>query len=299
MEMLEKINLFIAITDEDKCPFCQYEPIGHKSGKSKEKLNSEVKSVPKELNCKNMDYWNSGIDEGRNKKDLRFTIAQHHLISAKQCYGRIKPLVRMGNDTEYNINCKENGIGLPTVHYSLNYPIRYKEVGNQKSTTICSPLSQCIPDERYQYGKLIEKCREEVAYSLMEELGAQWHVGHHSITIDNVSKEVDGADESSEDDVPHEVSYDTKVIQQLLAIASTIEPLCEYENAGDIFKKIMDLLSNEIKSDLMKFKSNNLEKIKTCEYFVSKMSLQYARNVGGPVNIHVDCNSEQEKLEFK
>ena len=114
MQLLEAVAV-ANIADEkadDKCPFCQKKPEGHATDKPKE-VNDKVTSVPSSLN----------VDiGGRKTGDLPYTSAAHHLISAMQCYARIRRLVRMGNMVGYDINAPKNGIGLPTTHLDAEVP---------------------------------------------------------------------------------------------------------------------------------------------------------------------------------
>ena len=111
----------------------------------------------------------------------------------------------MGNMVGYDINNPNNGIGLPTTHYSLTY---------------------LDGTERKKYGDLDDPGKKRVSDALMRELGAQWHVGHHAFAVVVPKKDADtfqsgGADEKNEDDYPHETQYDKLIIQRLLTIAES------------------------------------------------------------------------------
>ncbi len=208
MQILEEaVNAANAVdaSKDDLCPFCHEKPIGHATD-TPEAVDDNVVSVPADLGC-----------EIRRRKDgdLPYTTAQHHLISAMQCYARIRQLVRMGNMLGYNINCKENGIGLPTTHYTLTYP----DGGGRK-----------------KYGDLDDpEGKKRIAFALMKELGAQWHVGHHAFTITVPKTNVDswkdgGTDEQDENDYGHETQYDVEIISMLLALLKSFPPdFCEDE----------------------------------------------------------------------
>ena len=201
MELMEKVNAANS-TDENndsKCPFCYEKPIGHATDQP-QKVNDKVKSVPSSLKCTTKYWKNSQAAKKRTTGNLPYTLAQHHAISAMQCYAKIRQLVRMGNMVGYNINDPVNGIGLPTTYWSMKYP----EHGKMK-----------------QYGKLDDpEGKKRVSFALMSELGAQWHVGHHAFKVERPKIDYDsfdegGAEEKNEDDLPHETSYDIEVISLL------------------------------------------------------------------------------------
>ncbi len=246
-------------TKDLKCPFCQEKPLGHVVGDAK-KVSDKIKSVPKNLECKNTDSWNSGSKVKREKGDLQYTLAQHHLISAMQCYAKIRRLVRMGNLAEYDINCKENGIGLPTTHYTIKYPENGKK-----------------------YGDLDNNGKQKVAFSLMKELGAQWHVGHHAFAIKAPKIDFDtwqneGMDEKNEDDVPHETQYDQEVLSRIFNLCKSFPSnFCEDPERDEKFKKDMDKISKEIKDKLEKFKGGNKAKpAESYPFFVSRQAYDYS-----------------------
>lgn len=231
------------------CPFCHEEPVGHHNEDGPQETNDKVKSVPRSLKC----------DKKKRKSgELPFTTAQHHLISALQCYARIRRLVRIGNLVGYDINAPKNGIGLPTTHHTLTYP----EDRKQK-----------------KYGDLNDK--RKVAFALMEDQKAQWHVGHHAFEVDlsKLNKDLwdrGGADESADDDTGHMASYDVKVIGLLLDLLTSFQSvkLCEEEDPGEKFKADMDKISSLIKGKLNMFASGRPGESKP--FFVSRMAFDYA-----------------------
>lgn len=254
MELVDLANIDDK-TKDLKCPFCQSKPLGHEEGDTK-KVSDKVKSVPKDLKCDNASSWNKGPIRRKND-NVPYTIAQHHLISAIQCYAKIRRLVRMGNLAEYDINCPENGIGLPTTHYSLKYP-----------------------ENGVKYGDLDKNGKQRVSFSLMEELGAQWHVGHHAFAIakDYDTHKEEGVDEKDEDDIPHETSYDSEIISRLFNQCKAFPPnFCEEEERDKDFKEAMDTISKEIKDKLEKFKGGNKAKpAESYPFFVSKRAYEYS-----------------------
>jgi hypothetical protein len=199
----------------------------------------------------------------RTNGDLPYTTAQHHLISAMQCYARIRRLVRMGNMVGYDINNPTNGIGLPTTHWTLKYPQNGKKV---------------------KYGDLDEPGgKREVAFALMKELGAQWHVGHHAFDImvpkrDLESWKESGADEENTDDVPHETSYDVVIIGMLFNLLKSVPMgMCEDPEKNDKFKTDMDKISKEIREKLEKFNGKKGAKpAASSPFFVSMRAYEYS-----------------------
>lgn len=243
---------------EELCPFCEKKPIGHATDKP-EKVNDKVVSVPSNLNC-DTKSWHSGKSAKRKGGDLPYTLAQHHLISAMQCYDKVKQLVRMGNMVGYDINNPVNGIGLPTTHWTLEYP----ENGQLK-----------------KYGDLDEpEGKKKVAFSLMKEIGAQWHVGHHAFAITVPKNDVDswqsgGMDEKNEDDYPHETSYDTLIINRLNQLVKSFDKnLCEEPGRDEKVKKEMNKISKEIKNKLEAFKRGS--PASSSPFFVSIRAYEYS-----------------------
>lgn len=266
-EVAELVAVSLPPPSDDEellCPFCKKEPVGHIKNDSKE-TDDTVESIPKNLGCENSDSWGgSGLPVRRKTGDLPYTIAKHHLISAMQCYAQIKRLVRMGNLAGYDINNENNGIGLPTTHWSLQYP---DDNGDPQ-----------------KYGDLAEpEGKKKVANALMKELGAQWHVGHHSFAIvvpkkDADSWKKDGSDEKSDEDFPHETGYDVQVVKRLLQLLKSFpESFCEEEDRNDQFKKSMDDISAEIKGKLEKFNEKSGAKpADSSPFFVSMRAYEFS-----------------------
>ena len=142
----------------------------------------------------------------------------------------------MGNMVGYDINNPTNGLGLPTTHWRLKYP----QAGG-----------------KVKYGDLAEPAgKQKVAYALMKELGAQWHVGHHEFDImvpkrDLESWKDSGADETDTDDVGHETSYDVVIIGMLFNLLINVPlNLCDDPQKNDKFKSDMDKISKDVRGKL-------------------------------------------------
>ncbi len=271
---LAQLNALDLAADE-KCPFCYKKELGHATTKTKKEVSAEVKSVPDNLKCDNASSWRLGASTRRTEGDLPYTVAQHHLISALQCYAQVKRIVRMGNIAGYDINNPNNGIGLPTTHYTLKYP----DNGKLK-----------------KYGDLDDNVgKKRVSDALMEELGAQWHVGHHSFAIVVPKKDYDtfqagGSDERNEDDIPHETGYDKQIIKRLIALMKkTAKDDCEEPKRDDDFKKNMDKLSQEIKRKLEKFKGP--KPADSSPFFVSMRAYEYSKIADRLPNIDLPGNN--------
>ena len=124
----------------------------------------------------------------------------------------------------------------------------------------------------------------------MEVEKAQWHVGHHAVTVELVEH---WADEM--EDNPwrrgHLASYDEEVIAKLLKLLSKFEPESECdEKKPDNFKQEMDALSNEIKGKLNAFKGVNPGG--SSPFFVSQLAADFAKL---PPPSGVNLNSKKKK----
>lgn len=245
MEINEMVAASNASDDKEKCPFCPNKSLKECKAKKQEPV-SKVVSKPEQLDCEALTP----------KGDYTYTTAKHHLISAKQCYAKLKRLVRMGSMAKYDINDPPNGIALPTVANNLRYTVG-KSVGQK-------------------YGELETTEKKIVAFAVMDIEKAQWHVGHHAVTIeilDNWANE--------EEDSPwrrgHFVSYDSEVIAKLLKLMSKFKPneVCD-EQKPDIFKNEMDDLSAAIKAKLCQFKNDDPGK--SSPFFVSQLAADFAKS---------------------
>lgn len=242
----------------EKCPFCHVKELGHATNKKPEIVNDKVTSIPANLNC-NTSSWHSGKNTKRKNGNLPYTMAQHHLISAMQCYAQVRRIVRMGNLVGYDINNPINGIGLPTTHYTL----KYREDGKET-----------------KYGDLSDQGKQGVAFSLMEELGAQWHVGHHAFAVTVPKTDVDtwqneGSDEKNQEDYPHETEYDVLIIEALFNLSKGFEiTFCEDPKRDNKFKEAMNNISKNIKRHLEAFKTT--DPTASSPFFVSRMAYDYS-----------------------
>ncbi|TQV76398.1 hypothetical protein FLL45_00065 [Aliikangiella marina] len=264
---MTQIGELIAISniadDKVKCPFCPDKNLDDCKSKEDEKLDLKVKSKPSQLNVTRLSP----------KGDFDYTTAQHHLISAKQCYAKLKRLVRMGAIAKYDINDPPNGIALPTVANNLRYT-----VGNST---------------KKKYGGLSPAEKKTVAFSVMQTEGAQWHVGHHAVTV-----ELHENWANEEEDTPwrrgHLVSYDNEVINKLLKLLAKFEPEghCD-EEKPDNFKKEMDALSKEIKGKLEKFKTKRPGD--SSPFFVSQLAADYAKSTETVPQVNVNQRSRSKK----
>ena len=248
------------IADEDsKCPFCPNKKLSDCKAK-KQEPDIKVVSKPAQLACTPL------VSKGEHS----YTTANHHLISAKQCYAKLKRLVRMGSIAKYDINAPVNGIPLPTVANNLRFT-----VGDSV---------------KKKYGSLSETEKKTVAFSVMEVEKAQWHVGHHAVTIELVEH---WADEM--EDNPwrrgHLASYDEEVVAKLLKLLSKFEPESECdEKKPDNFKQEMDALSNEIKGKLNAFKGGNPGG--SSPFFVSQLAADFAK-VKVPATIKLNTKKKK------
>lgn len=229
-------------TNDDKCPFCY--KARHKFPSAKKKASSKVTSKPGQLKCPTL------VPAG----PWPHTTAKHHLISAIQCYAKVRRLVRMATMVGYDINDPPNGIALPTVANNIRYSLR----GGAKM----------------KFGAFGPAEKKEIAFEVMAQAKAQWHVGHHGFEIDIPQ---DWGDELDDDYVGHTISYDTTVIEELLAIldAWVAAKWCEEEeDKSDKIKKEMDQLSDRIRAKLDMFATEM--PASSLPFFVSRQAFDYA-----------------------
>lgn len=229
-------------TKDDKCPFCY--KARHDFPSKKKKPAAKVTSKPNQLACAKLPVTGP----------WRHTTANHHLISAIQCFAQVRRLVRMATMVGYDINDPPNGISLPTVANNIAYTINGE--GPQK------------------FGKFDDADKRAIAFAVMDQARAQWHVGHHGFEVDIPD---DWGDELDDDHIGHTVSYDTTVIEELLAImdAWVDAGWCqEEEDKSDKLKADMDQLSRTIHGKLDMFATPS--PASSTPYFVSRQAFEYA-----------------------
>ena len=249
---------------DDKCPFCG--GAEHEFPSKKDRETTKVVSKPEQLACS----MSGGANDRRGNDQCgsgqyAYTLARHHLISAKQCYAKLSPLVRMGSLVGYDVNDPKNGIGLPTTHYTLKYP----KTGGRK------------------YGDLGEADKETVAFAIMKELKAQWHVGHHSfayqIPFENqdsgsAAKEDWGDEVDNKEPVGHETGYDVQIISKLidlmLLLFNNKQPICKEQDVSNDVKQKFIEVSDDIRTDLEKFQTDPSQS----KLYVSQKAYDYANS---------------------
>ena len=245
-ELLEKANGPSSEADDKaNCPFCTDKSLDDCPLEKKPDPDDKVVSDPGALGCSKLSATGCAFT---------YTTANHHLISAKQCYAKLKRCVRMGQMAGYDINASVNGIGLPTVANNLTFA-----VGGASAK---------------KYGKLTAPQKKTVAFTAMAHAKAQWHVGHHKVQVEILEEWADEVQDSPWSR-GHYVSYDTEVIKELIDILALFKKTkeCEEENT-DKFKKEMDGLSDLIRGKLNQFKTPNPG---GCfPYFVSQLAADYA-----------------------
>jgi hypothetical protein len=226
----------------DKCPFCY--KAKHAFASEKFAPDANVVSKPKDLHCAYLPV----------KGEWAHTTAAHHLISAKQCYAKVRRLVRMASMAGYDVNNPNNGISLPTVANNITYSLR--GVGPQK------------------YGRFSAPDKRAIAFAVMKQAGAQWHVGHHAVTVEIPE---DWADEADDSYLGHTVSYDEAVIKELLDLmdAWVERGWCDEEDdQSEEIKKSLDDLSARIKARLDSFGTGTPRE--STPFFVSDLAFEYA-----------------------
>lgn len=234
----------------NKCPFCN-KPEHAFPGKEADSPDYTVVSNPNALACSDM----SNYDE-----PYPWAMARHHLISAKQCFARLKRIVRMAKMTAYDINSKPNGIGLPTISSKTTYPT--SSGGTAK------------------YGKFPPEGKSWIAYQVMETAKAQWHVGHHSHKLE-VDPGYEWGEENSTATEGHLVKYDVEIVKRLIDIMKYWQKnagfICDAESEADSGEKFIDSmndLSQEIADKLNHFQSD--EPWQSDPLYVSRLAYDFA-----------------------
>lgn len=244
-EIGEVVAVSLADKDnyDDKCPFCYEAP--HDFQTKKAKPNPVVESIPEQLGCADLPVTGTWIH----------TTAKHHLISAKQCYAKLRRLVRMASMVEYDINHKNNGIALPTIAKNIKFTVG--GVGPKN------------------YGSFGDAGKQEIAFGVMSQAKAQWHVGHHAVSVDIPADDDGGEDDDST--MGHSVSYDESVVKELLKLMDAwVEAgwCAEDEDKSNSLIKDMDNISANIKAKLNMFAVDQPKE--SYPYFVSRMAHAYA-----------------------
>jgi len=244
MEILELAEMNKAdAKNDDNCPFCYKKPHPYVS---KQKTETTVVSKPKQLACTPLTVVGG----------TPYTTARHHLISAKQCYARVKRLVRMASSIGYDINDPPNGISLPTVANNIRYTV---------GTTV-----------EQKYGKLDADKKKTVAFSVMDASKAQWHVGHHAVEVEILEGWSD-EEQNTKWSRGHYVQYDRAVILLLMELTDkwAKEEPCETDDKQKGLKTDLDAKSKFIKDHLDEFKGP--EPRLSSPYFVSQLAADYAK----------------------
>ena len=242
------------------CPFC-YEA-SHPFESRQAAPTAVVKSKPDQLKCAMLAVGGP----------WPHTTAKHHLISAMQCYARVRRLARMGSSIGYDINAPPNGIGLPTVANNITYR---------------EDLTSAAGGARKKFGKFADPGKRVIAFAVMEQAGAQWHVGHHAVTVEIPE---DWADEVDEEDVGHEVSYDESVIKLLLDLTETwVDRCADMDDESENLKADLNQVSDAIEVKLNQF--NGDEPWMSSPFFVSRLAFDFA------VEKHDGEDEEEEEEE--
>lgn len=203
-------------------------------------LTAVPESKPAALGCKTLPVVGT----------RKYATAAHHLIPAKQSYARVRRLLRMGNSVGYDINNRGNGTPLPTV---------------------------ANVEHEVKYGDLSSAAKQEFADGVMAATGKQWHVGHHSFES---TLTVSWVNESGQEEVAHNVSYDTSVILRLLTLCDqAAQSLCEKTDCDDSFKQKMEEISRSIDTHLGKFGGD--DPMDSRPFFVSARAYEYAQKRSG------------------
>lgn len=245
MEVGELAHVAPAFMEDssDKCPFCGKSMKGkpHTEKEAEKDTDPEkIKSKPGSLGCGHLSP---------KEKRGRYGRARHHIIPAIQCFKRIPRVARMALLVDYDINNKKNGIPLPTVW---------------------NPYT--VGGASMKFGELSGAQKDEIRDDVMQELGAQWHVGNHAYKI----KESETEDMDDEGKIDHQ-PYDIEVIKCLIKLGLKVEQakICEKNKDKNKIKDYLDKLSDVT----IRTKLNNFKKAPPSSkpFYVSAAALKYSR----------------------
>lgn len=196
------------------------------------------------------DKFLEAINELKQKTQLDWKNAAHHIISTNQVFGKFPKLVKLANFYGYDINNAENCIFLPT-----------KEDG---------------------FGERADISKKAQAYEVMSITGLQWHVSHHHYTIrqedfknvkDEERKNLKCYDEVLKSDIKNRI-YPLFLSRNNVCRYDT--PASEsYAEKAERFKENMTSLSNDIEKKLLAF---TIPK-NSAPYFVSAEALRFTYNI--------------------
>jgi hypothetical protein len=175
----------------------------------------------------------------------------------------------------YDVNDPPNGIPLPTVANNITHTVG--GVGPQK------------------FGKFGPVQKQQIAFAVMKQAGAQWHVGHHAFDIEFPD---DWADEIDETFIGHTVSYDEAVIQELLKLMDAwvdAQFCAEPDDKSSSLKADLDQLSKDIRDKLDMFGAGKPKQ--SAPYFVSMLAFEYADEAGPPSEDDDDNPAPKKKAK--
>jgi hypothetical protein len=223
------------VEDKDKCPIC--EKAKHETTKkAKPDENPDYKSKPKELSC-------VAIPQASGAPN--YATAAHHLICVNECFLPYHRLSQMAWAVGYNVNAPRNGLSLPTVgqraRNSYATPKGPEKFGDIKDETTKLEISEKVMAEVDKNVAELEKTHPT------GQFGAQWHVGPHNWSDEEVA--------TNTDDQKHGENYESEVNKRLKEIEDQIvavkEKVCEPDENGERGKRVADAL-NSLSDDIKK-----------------------------------------------
>lgn len=242
--------------DRDKYEKCEFrvkvkKEVKNDSGDLKKKLKKKYEDEELE----NEDLEDKGNYE---KMELEgYSIAAHHTIPGNQVFKELDEIVQLTQGVGYNINCAENGIFLPS-----NEP----KLGE-------------APTNTHKNAK---------AFEVMEKLGAQWHSGGHSYTIEEKDLEKYPELEKMEDYAVAVKNY----VENKFCVDRYKKKCRESEEEKKRIIEKMNRISSDIKKKLLDFKKNPKE---SHPYFVSKLAMFYAYKIPETVKVII-MRLEEKKI---
>lgn len=229
-----------------ECEYLKAEYSGNSIDNNSGTLDKNYKknySAQYEEYCSLSDRCNAESTEGQWSK------AAHHIISGDQIFSKHPYLVKLANFYGYDINNADNCILLPTTH-----------------------------DFEGKTG-VAKQANGYIAMSYMKQ---QWHVGHHSYTIDSATVENINSylEKTANSNIVFYKNYMEAVEHEINILESKYKKIScrkkEFDSKSKRFAENMNKVSKKVGQKLLDFKNGPK---RSFPYYVSKEAIRYAFDV--------------------